>query len=187
MHVPLLSTGCFHTSNILKSCLSVLTFVIQQMGFFVNKCLHAFELELCYYPLNLFSLTSSSSSVVYDQHSSHLQSLEEQRDQMLREWTARVLWWHGVARQHKRRELLPAYFISAIIFSPDLYVLWQGARQACQAVFVVASNFAGNIKIQRKMGQWEIFLCTLALISTSVSQGSSTGGGHVRYLQNRFM
>lgn len=113
---------------------------------FLSFCLHTSEVELRNWPLNPFNLTPSSSSVVHDQHCSHLQSLEKQWDQMLREWTARVLWWHGVARQHERREPLPAYFISLLSsFVLLLYAFfWHDTHQACQAVSVVAYKNIGE-------------------------------------------
>ena len=39
--------------------------------------------------------------VVHGQHRSHLQPLEEQRDPLLCQRTAGLLWRHGMARQHK--------------------------------------------------------------------------------------
>lgn len=44
------------------------------------------------------------SLVVHDQYCSHLQPLEEQWDSLLRQWSARLLRWHGLARQHQRRK-----------------------------------------------------------------------------------
>lgn len=112
--------------------------------------------------LNLLNPVASSPAVVHDQHRSHLQPLEKQWNQMLRKWTTRFLWRHGMACQHQWCKSSPPSLMLPIFFPSCFDVYWHSRVWSC----AIDVGMAGNVQWKKNTVHLQ---CLMSKMSFSIS------------------